>query len=272
MFRKLALVFTVGLVLAFAGVVVAQQVTGNISGTVKDSSGAVVPNATVIITNTDKNVVVRTTKTSDVGQYSAPLLPVGHYAVAVEANGFTKMSQNNIALNVNDNLTVDFSLQVGGTQQTVTVEAAPLTVDLQNAQAQTVITGTQIRELAVNTRNYEQLVTLMPGVSTGITSDQLYVRVSNPVGKSNQINFSINGGRSTQNEWNIDGADNVDRGANLTLAFLSKFGCDCGIFGSARAIHRGIWAQLRRANQCHNQVRNQRFPRRPVRILPQRCA
>jgi carboxypeptidase family protein len=130
MFRKLALVFTVGLVLAFAGVVVAQQVTGNISGTVKDSSGAVVPNATVTITNTDKNVVVRTTKTSDVGQYSAPLLPVGTYAVTVEANGFTKMSRNSIALNVNDVLTVDFSLQVGGTEQTVTVEAAPLAVDM----------------------------------------------------------------------------------------------------------------------------------------------
>src|SRR5690348_5798826 len=105
MFRKLALVFTVGLVLAFAGVVVAQQVTGNISGTVKDSSGAVVPNATVTITNTDKNIVARTTKSDAVGGYSAPLLPVGHYTVTVEANGFTKMSQNNIALNVNDNLT-----------------------------------------------------------------------------------------------------------------------------------------------------------------------
>ena len=217
MFRKLALVFTVGLVLVFAGVAVAQQVTGNISGTVKDSSGAVVPNATVTITNTDKNIVARTTKSDAVGGYSAPLLPVGHYTVTVEANGFTKMSQNNIALNVNDNLTVNFSLQVGGTEQTVTVEAAPFRVDLQNAQAQTVITGTQIRDLAVNTRNYEQLVTLMPGVSTGLASDQLYVGVSNPVGTSNQINFFINGGRPTQNNWNIDGADNVDRGANLTL-------------------------------------------------------
>lgn len=217
MFRKLALVFTVGLVLVFAGVTVAQQVTGSISGTVKDSSGAVVPNATVTITNTDKNIVARTVKTDSVGGYSAPLLPVGNYSVTAEANGFTKTVQNNIGLNVNDNLTVDITLQVGGTEQTVTVEAAPLQVDLQNAQAQTVITGTQVRELAVNTRNYEQLVSLMPGVSTGITSDQLYVGVSNPVGRSNQINFSVNGGRPTQNEWNIDGADNVDRGANLTL-------------------------------------------------------
>jgi len=61
------------------------------------------------------------------------------------------------------------------------------------------------------------LVSLMPGVSTGLASDQLYVGASNPVGTSNQINFSINGGRPTQNGWNIDGADNLDRGANLTL-------------------------------------------------------
>ncbi len=175
------------------------------------------PGATVTVTNTDKNIVVRTVKADAVGAYTAPLLPVGHYSVTAEASGFTKTTQNNVALDVNESLTVNFALQVGSTSQRITVEATPLQVDLQTAQAQTVITGTQIRELAINTRNYEQLVTLMPGVSTGLGSDQLYVGVSNPVGTSNQINFSINGGRPTQNEWNIDGADNVDRGANLTL-------------------------------------------------------
>lgn len=215
--RKLMVFVLTGVLVAFGGIAVAQVITGTISGTVKDSSGAVVPNATVTVTNTDKNIVVRTTKSDGVGGYTAPLLPVGHYTVTVEASGFTKTSRNNIALNVNENLTVDFALQVGSTSQTVTVEAAALQVNLQNAQAQTVITGTQIRELAINTRNYEQLVSLMPGVSTQLPSDQLYVGATRPTGGSNQINFSINGGRPTQNEWSIDGADNVDRGANLTL-------------------------------------------------------
>jgi hypothetical protein len=71
--------------------------------------------------------------------------------------------------------------------------------------------------LAINTRNYEQLVALTPGVTTGLASDQLYVGVTSPTGLSNQINFSVNGGRPTQNNWSVDGADNVDRGANLTL-------------------------------------------------------
>lgn len=217
MHRKLMMFVMVVMLLGLAGASVAQVITGTISGTVKDSSGAVVPGATVTVTNTDKNIVVRTVKADAVGAYTAPLLPVGHYAVTAEANGFTKTTQSNVTLDVNESLTVDFALQVGSTSQTVTVEAAPLQVDLQTAQAQTVITGTQIRELAINTRNYEQLVSLMPGVSTGLPSDQLYVGVSNPVGTSNQINFSINGGRPTQNEWNVDGADNVDRGANLTL-------------------------------------------------------
>lgn len=216
--RKKTLMFAlVSLLALLAGEAVAQVVTGSIGGTVKDSSGAVIPNATVTITNTDKNIVVRTVKTNSSGQYAAPLIPVGHYAVSAEANGFKQMTQTGVNLDVNQGLTVNFTMEIGEVQQSVKVEAAPLQVDLQNAQAQTVITGTQIRELAVNTRNYEQLVTLMPGVSTGLPSDQLYVGVSNPVGTSNQINFSINGGRPTQNEWNIDGADNVDRGANLTL-------------------------------------------------------
>ncbi len=194
-----------------------QNISGTITGTVHDSSGAVVPNASVTITNTDQNAVVFTAKTNSVGQYTAPFLPVGNYSVAAEASGFKKAEHTGIGLNVNQNLTLDPALEPGSEEQTVSVSASALQVDLQSAQAQTVISGRQIQELSLNTRNYEQLVSLMPGVSTGLASDQIYVGASNPVGTSNQINFAINGSRPTQNSWNIDGADNVDRGANLTL-------------------------------------------------------
>ncbi len=194
----------------------AQNISGTVSGTVRDSSGAVVPNATITITNTDQNSIIFTGKSNSAGQYTAPFLPVGNYSVTTEAPGFQKAQHTGIKLDVNQNLTVDMALQPGSAQQTVTVTTSPLQVDLQSAQAQTVISGRQVRELTLNTRNYEQLVGLMPGVSTAV-SDQLYVGVSNPVGTSNQINFSINGSRPTQNAWNVDGADNVDRGANLTL-------------------------------------------------------
>ncbi|HEY6967838.1 MAG TPA: TonB-dependent receptor [Candidatus Angelobacter sp.] len=194
----------------------AQEVTGTIVGTARDSTGAVVPNATVTLTNTDTGVVVRTVKTDGSGGYSAPLLPIGHYSVTVEAPGFKTSVQKDIELNVNDKLTINAELQVGAKGEEVVVEANPLQVETQSATATGLMTGTEIRELSLNTRNYEQLVTLLPGVSSSQTSDQLYVGAFAPIG-TNVVSFSINGGRTSQNNWTIDGLDNVDRGSNLTL-------------------------------------------------------
>jgi hypothetical protein len=194
----------------------AQEVTGSIVGIAKDSTGALVTGATVTLTNTDTGVVVRALKTDSSGSYSAPLLPIGHYSVTVEAPGFKKFVQKGIELNVNDKLTINAPLQVGATEENVVVEANPLQVDLQSATATGLVTGTEIRELALNTRNYEQLVTLLPGVSSSQTTDQLYVGAFAPIG-TNVVSFSINGARTSQNNWTIDGFDNVDRGSNLTL-------------------------------------------------------
>src|SRR2546423_6460842 len=201
----------------FASAMVAQDITATIVGTVKDQSGAVVPKARVVLTNTDTGVVARTIATNDSGGYSAPQLAVGHYSVTAEAAGFKKATVSNIELHVNEKLTIDPTLQVGSSDQTVNVEAAPVQVELQSATASGVITGTQVRELALNNRNYEQLVSLMPGVSYG-GDDQLYIGTTNPSsGQSNQVRFAMNGGRKSMNNWTVDGADNVDRGANLTL-------------------------------------------------------
>ncbi len=200
------------------GAAFGQEITGSIVGTVTDRSGAVVAGATVTVENADKNdVVIRILTTNDKGEYVAPFLLIGHYTLIAQAPGFRKIERHGLTLNVNDNLTVNFSLEPGAVTDTITVLAEASPVELQTATASGLISGTQIRELAINTRNYEQLVALTPGVSTNLASDQLYVGVSNPLGTSNQINFSVNGGRPTQNNWTVDGADNVDRGANLTL-------------------------------------------------------
>ena len=118
---------------------------------------------------------------------------------------------------MNDQRTVNFVLQVHGLSDEIKVEAEPLQVDLQSAAAAGLISGTQIRELAINTRNYTQLVLLQPGVSSGLDSDQPYVGVSSLNGGVNHVSFSINGARDSQNNWTLDGADNVDRGSNQTL-------------------------------------------------------
>src|SRR5262245_14910808 len=177
------------ILLLAASAALGQEITGNIVGTVTDQSGAVVAGATVTITNLDKNVVVRTATTEANGNYSAPLLPIGHYSVTVDANGFRRAVQRDIELNVNERLTINLSLQLGNTSEVVEVSANPLQVELQSAASTGLISGTQLRELSLNNRNYAQFLTLIPGVSS-TSSDQLYVGNFNPLG-TNTVNFSI---------------------------------------------------------------------------------
>jgi hypothetical protein len=189
---------------------------GSMAGTVTDATGAVVPNATVTVTDTDKNVVVRTAKTNSSGDFSIPLLPVGRYNLGIEAPGFRKSKQTSVVVNAGDKLTFNTQLQVGSTSEQVSVEANAAQVETQSPQAAALITGTQVRELALNGRNWEQLVTLSPGVSQADNNDQIYVGAFAPQG-TNLVAFSMNGGRREHNNFMIDGADNVDRGSNLTL-------------------------------------------------------
>ena len=195
----------------------AQETTGSISGTVTDASGAVIKGATVTLTNTDRNQVERVLTTDSKGFYAGTSLPLGSYSVKIAESGFKTEVETNLVLHVNDALTVNRALAAGSTGEIVTVTAEQVQLNLENGMSQGLINGTQIRELALNNRNYEQLLLLQPGVSFGGASDQLYIGTSLPAGTSNQVAFSIDGSRPTSNNWTIDGADNVDRGANLTL-------------------------------------------------------
>src|SRR5467141_4861914 len=199
-----------------AAIVSAQEITGSIVGTVTDSKGGVVPNAKVTITNTDQLVVVRTLTTDDRGEYAAPLLPVGRYSVTAEIAGFKKVTQSGVVLNVNDKLAVNFNLEVGMVSESVTVEANSLRVELQSVTATGLINGTQLRELSLNSRNYAALVLLVPGASDSGNADQIFPGATAPIG-TNVMSFQINGNRREENNWQVDGADNVDRGSKLTL-------------------------------------------------------
>lgn len=202
----------------FAGLTVAaQEVTGTISGTVVDTSGASIPNANVTITNTSRNQVASQVTTSLSGEFTAPLLPLGTYSVAVEVNGFKKLVQQDIVLHVNDKLNLHMELQVGGTSEQVTVEANAIQVETQSPTTASLISGIEIRELSLNNRNYTQLINLMPGVTNNSVTDENYIGTTNPLGSTNTIPFSLNGGRTSGSNFMVDGADNVDRGSNLTL-------------------------------------------------------
>ena len=194
----------------------AQDIFGNIGGTILDPSGSAIANAKVTITNTDRNQVVRTLTTDTTGSYSAPLIPTGTYSVKVEAAGFKSEERQGVVLNVADDLRINVRLQVGAVSETVEVKSEPVAVELASPASATTVEGTQIRELTLGTRNYEQLVALMPGVASNAV-DELFVGNSLPGGQTNTIPFAVNGVRTSGNNWTVDGADNVDRGSNLTL-------------------------------------------------------
>ena len=193
-----------------------QEVTGSISGTVTDSSGAAIRGAKVEVINIDRGVTIRDVTTNDSGYYTARALPVGNYSVRVTSAGFGQQNVSGVVLHANDTLTINSELKLGATEQSITVNSSDTAINLETATQATTIEGTQVRDLVLSTRNYEQLVGLQPGVAyTG--GDQIYIGNSNPVGTTNVVNFSVNGARTSGNAWTVDGADNVDRGSNFTL-------------------------------------------------------
>ncbi len=205
------------LLLSFSSFATAQEITGTLNGTVRDSSGAIIPGATVTISDPSKgNVVLRTLATNDEGAFSAPNLQSSVYQITVEAANFKKTVKSDIKLNVGQRRTVDVTLEAGNISETVTVQADAVAVDLTTPTAGTTISGDQVRELSINNRNFVQLITLAPGVSSNL-SDQVFVGTTNPDGQANVVSISVNGARSSQNTYTVDGADVTDRGSNLTI-------------------------------------------------------
>jgi hypothetical protein len=201
----------------FAAACFAQEVTGTIVGSVTDKSGAAVSGARVIVTATDQNRVIRSVTSESNGEFVAPLLPIGNYSVSADAKGFKRLVKAGIELHVDEKLTLPMALEVGDVTEQVTVSAGGVQVELQSPVAAGLISGAEVRELSLNNRNYLELLTLMPGVTSNAGTDELNIGTTNPTGANNGLSFSVNGGRTSGNNFMIDGADNMDRGANNSL-------------------------------------------------------
>ena len=199
-----------------AGYLAAQEVTGNIYGSVVDPTGAPVPGAKVKVTHLERNVVLRDLVTNSQGLYSATLLPLGRYDVAVEAAGFKRIQRKGIEVNANARIGADFTLEVGDLVQEVVVEAAAVLVETQTSQQQALISGTMVRDLSLVNRHFAQLLALQPGVVSG-TAEGMYIGSTNPSGSTNVVSYSVNGQRNSTNSFTVDGADILDRGGNLTI-------------------------------------------------------
>jgi len=190
------------------------QVTGAITGTVRDGSGAVVPNARVTVFNKDRGIN-RETVSNASGDYLVQGLGEGTYSVKIAAKGFQGYLAENQVLRVGQNIRVDGTLNVGSQTTEVTVEgSAAGTVETQSSELSTTITSKQITQLELNGRSFTQLIELAPGVSnqTG-TSDPVQ-------GPGQGVSYSVNGGRTEYNNWEIDGGDVLDSGSMSNLNVL----------------------------------------------------
>ena len=212
-----SILFALAISLCLSSLAFGQEITGSIVGTVRDTAGAVVPGATVTITDPSKdNSVVRTVTTNEEGEFTAASVPVSTYDITVEVANFKKAVSTGVKVDVGQRRNVEIALSAGDVSETVTIEADRVSVELNTPTVGTTISGDQARELPINNRNFVQLLTLAPGVSSNL-SDQVYVGTTNPDGQANTIQISVNGARSSQNTFTVDGADITDRGSNLTI-------------------------------------------------------
>ena len=188
----------------------AQTVVGRISGTVQDSNGANVPNASVKVTNSANNLE-RTATADENGFYTVTNLPVGTYTIEAEAKGYKKALVSGQSVTADARLTVDVKLEVGEVSETVEiVGAAGETVNTTSGEVARVIDQQQVQNLALNGRNYIQLLSLVPGVAL-LNDDQLELTTS--LATNNQ---SINGNRGQTNNVTVDGGFNLQSGSNAS--------------------------------------------------------
>ena len=159
----LCLVFLV--VLFCAAHAQGQAETASIAGTATDPSGGAIAGAKVEATNVGTNAV-HSTVTDTAGRYTLPALAVGTYNVQASSAGFKTVVHPNIVLAVGGSVVVDFALPVGQITQTVNVESDVSRVETTTSEVSTLISPQQMRDLPLNGRNFEQLLTLAPGVST----------------------------------------------------------------------------------------------------------
>lgn len=178
-----------------------QLPTGSILGSVKDSSGASVPNATVTIQNTDTGLT-RTVTTGPDGAFNVPELATGHYQVQASHEGFKTSTHTGITLEVTQQAVINFNLELGTTQQQVVVTGEAPIVNTQDATLGGLVNETSIKDLPLNGRNYIDLSLLQAGV----TKDKNIGDSNSGGGGGFGTTFSVNGAPDRSNNFTLDGA------------------------------------------------------------------
>jgi outer membrane receptor protein involved in Fe transport len=218
----------------------AQLPTGTILGTVKDTSGGVVAGANVTVRNTETGLT-RALPTGDDGAYRFSALPVGHYDVRVEREGFKSTTQKGIVLDVSQEVVINFALEVGAAATEVTVSTDAPVVNTTSGQLGGLVNEEKIAELPLNGRNYLDLTLLQPGVSQnstvinlgGGTQGAIYSSNGAPIisntflldGTPLQTVFGFNGASASGTTLGVDG---IREYKVVTNAFSAEYGMNMG--------------------------------------------
>ncbi len=198
-------------------------VSGSISGTIKDSTGSVVPAVNVTVQEVSTGLIYQT-KSDSRGYYTLPVLPVGRYELEAQAPGFRSYQRKNIVLDTNAALTLDATLAVGSASETVSVSDNELHVEAIETQLGKVISGRQMTAVPLNGRSFTDLLSLQAGVApaTSITSSTVQdvgATTLSPSGTLNPGTVSVNGQREFANYFSVNGSD-VEEDVNAGTAII----------------------------------------------------
>ena len=182
-----------------------------LNGTVQDSTGAVIANATITLQALETNRVYTATSNAT-GNYLIPSLPPGRYDLTAESGGFTKYTKSGIGLSVGQTATVNVTLQVAGVEQAVTITADLPLVEPTRTEISQTIDSAQIQSLPVSGRLFTDFALLTPGVATGRTS------LGTTFTEFEITQISFGGMRSFSNEITVDGADFINANTGVQRA------------------------------------------------------
>jgi hypothetical protein len=192
-----------------------QGTSARITGTLQDSTGAIVPNAAVRASSVDSGQTWNTIS-NEAGIYTLPSLPPGGYTLSVEANGFKRLVTNAITLEINQVARVDLKLEVGAVAETLSVSGLAPLLQTESTQLGSIVTGNTTVNLPLNGRNFSQLTLLAPGVVTFDTTSYTDGSRSSSGGRP-----MVNGNRAQANNFRLDGFDNNESQDNLIAYYPS---------------------------------------------------
>jgi carboxypeptidase family protein len=196
----------------------AQAVTGTILGAITDSSGAVMPGVTVTLTNAGTGLV-RAVTTDSNGEYTAPSLPTGRYAVRAELPGFKTVTMPDVDLGVDMRMRINVKLEIGAVEESVTVTGSSPLVQTSSSELGTTVAEEQIKTLPLNGRNFVNLTRTVPGVVRGIPGAN--IDGAGSLAWRASASFSANGQRPRDNNYMLDGVDNNETWLQTVVLFPS---------------------------------------------------